>query len=44
MAAVTTGRVVGHVLLGVFTLGIGNVILETAANAILVINGTIAAV
>lgn len=40
----TAGRVVGNVLLGVFTLGIGNAIAETITNAVLIINGTIALV
>jgi len=44
MIGVTAGRVVGNILLGVFTLGIGNAIAESITNAILIINGTIALV
>jgi len=41
---VSSGRVLGNVLLGVFTLGIGNAILEGVLNAVFIINGTIALV
>jgi hypothetical protein len=44
MTAFTTGRVVGHVLFGIFTAGIGNIIMETAFNVVFIINGTLATV
>ena len=42
MLAISAGRVVGNIVLAVTTFGIGNIIMETAANAILLINGILA--